>query len=451
MVSVLGLLGFFGLLLKKLWQEKHPTALLMVLLLLGLAVRAVWIGVTQPAPQSDFAVYWDYANRIYHGNLNYDVIERHPGIILLYTMSFYLLGPSLLSGWVCNLFFSGLFLLLVYKLAQECFGQRVGLLAMGICALLPQAITYSALMASEIPGLVFFLMIIWAVLQTRSIEKFKLPYWAGIGLLLYGATLVRSTSLLLLVLIPVAIVIARRDQWKPALQGALVMWMTAGVLLSTWITHQYLITGQLKLLYGDELWLAYATQYDKGGSVWESGMPFEAQFTKAQDGTMQGKLKSYKVLKEEALKVIQADPVKYLQFGFVRMQQILWGSKTGILWTTKASSIFPSNPKLIRRLSEVSTHMWRILLVLAFVGLLILPRSKELGSREGHVLIGLFVVCWLLFHYLIAVASERYAFQMIPFVAMLSAVVLSWVLERLKIWRTELSSSKVLCSAPPLD
>lgn len=422
-LSVVSLGVFLGWMLRKMAQEKHPWLLLGLILLGGLTLRWSWIQMTQPVPESDFSVYWETAKQIYHGDLSYDIIERHPGIILLYTFAFYLLGPHLWAGWMLNLLFSLFFLLVLYKLTQELFGKKAGLLAVGLGALLPQLVTYTALMASEIPAVTFFLMIIWAFLQTRSPQRYPMLVWVGIGMMLYGSVLIRSTSLILLGMMVLVVLMTRRENLQTALRGCLIMGVTAGILLSTWVTHQYLITGVPKLFFGEGLWLAFATQYDREGGVFAmSELPYYAKFHAAQDGTMAGKLRSFKVLEEESWKIIKADPARYFWFGFTRMKNIVWGARTGILWSTKASERFPKDARLIRRLTEISTQIWRVLLLASLLGLMAFKRSsKDKETREGHLLIWLFVSFWLGFHFLMAVASERYSFQILPFVLIMAA------------------------------
>lgn len=433
-LSFLVLLFFFGMLLKKLWAEKHPIWPLVLILLLAFFLRVAWISVTQTVPQSDFGEYWDYAHRFYKGDFYFDVIERHPGIIILYTLAMYLLGPSLMTGWALNIFFSLLLLLVLFKLTQELFSYKVGLLAMALAAILPQLVTYSALIASEIPAITYFLLVIWAALQFQSIKKHSWLYWASIGILLYGGVLVRSTALLLVGLIPIALFLVYRTQWKQLIPGFMAFILTTGFLLSTWITHQYLLTGIPKLFFGEELWLAYAVQYNHGGSIpsdQEQSSPHNKQ-------TISSRLKSYAALKEQAIKVIRKDPIKYLQFGFVRMHGILWSQKSGILWTVKDSSVFPqSNNKTVRHLSEFSSTLWRILLILSPLGLLVwvwpsITLTEK--SRAGQLVIWLFILIWLVFHYLIAVASERYGFQLIPFVLMLSSAGLANIQAHFSHW-----------------
>jgi 4-amino-4-deoxy-L-arabinose transferase-like glycosyltransferase len=442
-MAMVVLMFYTGQLLYQLFvdpESRHPKTLIVLIALLGIVLRVLWITQTQPLPESDFAVYWDYVNRISHGQLDYDVIERHPGIVLLYVFFLSGLKTTLVSAWMVNLFFSVLLLLLLYRVGSRVLGQHTGLLAMLFGALLPQFITYTALIATEIPAVTLFLMIIWKLLDKHQQSRWTITSVIGLGFLFYAAVLIRSTSLLLLFLMPIPFLALKENKLKLLTQVILPLWTTVALLLSTWVTHQTLITGIPKLFFGEELWLAYATQYHHNGSVFPIGqLPYYKQYQALLGNTVQDKVKAYHFLGEQSFRIIQQYPAKYLLFGFTRMQHILLGSKTGILWSVKASPLpywrnnKNTTQKTTRHLAEFSTHTWRVLLALGVLGIFCVTPILEPSSsaRYGHGLMVLFLLCWFLFHFLLSVASERYSFQIIPFVLLYAAGLIETVKQKL--------------------
>ncbi|HEY9688059.1 MAG TPA: glycosyltransferase family 39 protein, partial [Coleofasciculaceae cyanobacterium] len=367
-LSLMTLLGFTGLMIRKSVEEKPSPWLLLLLFLAGLGLRLYWIALTQPVPHSDFQLYWQYANNIHHGDLSFTALDRHTGSILFYSFAMALFGNALLVGWGVNLLFSLLVLLGIYRLSVELFNRKAALLATGLAAIFPQFITYSALMATEIHAIAYTLVILWAVLNSRHIEQHKILYWMALGLLIYGGVMVRASNLLLLLLIPVIFLHTRRGRLKTDLTGCAAMILTAGFLISTWVYHQYVLTGVPKLFF-TEYSLAFASQYGGEGGV--TGLQTLPYYPKAQaqlDGTIKGELRSRKVIEAEALKIIRQDPGKYLRFGVTRLQNSLWFARTGIVWSIDASKTFHPGPKFIRRFSEASTHTWRVLLALSLLG-----------------------------------------------------------------------------------
>jgi hypothetical protein len=404
--------------------------------LLGLALRAGWIIWTQPNPASDFQVYWQYANAFYQGDLTYNVIIRHPGTILLYTYAFHLLGPSLVTGWLLNLFLSGVMMLVIYALScillKSCKWARVVTL---LAALFPQLITYTALMATEIPGVTCTLLILWAILHSRERnDQQAWLYWVGIGELLYGTILIRSSNLIFLMLIPAVFMLTRRSELMLWAKRYAVMVATTSILLSGWVYHQYLVGGSPKLFWGDSLWMACAINYERDGgytnpkelAFWPKVEPAFKQYEKTRDPRDEAHY--YDVLGQEVLKVIKADPGKYLLHGFPRLKRTLWTSQTGLRWTERGSSTLQAVPeKLVHRMATISNVIWQILLILSPLGFLNLRRRQGV-AQEGLWFILFYTTSWLLFYLLVAEANERYSFQIIPFVLMLSAASVQWLL-----------------------
>jgi hypothetical protein len=439
LLAVIAFFVFTVRMVNSIREDRKGWLMLAGILLLGLALRVGWIAWTQPQPVSDFGVYWQYANAFHNGDLTYNIIIRHPGTILLYTYAFYLLGPSLLTGWIMNLFLSAVMLLTIYALTVMTLNSKaLGRWAMLAAALLPQAITYTALMATEIPGVIFSLLVLWAMLYSKEREQAQpgIPqwlYWVGIGELLYGTVLIRSSNLIFLVLVPMVFLITRRDDWKRWTKQFAVMTVTTCVLLSSWVYHQDLVGGSPKLFWGDALWMACAINYKNSGGytnpkelpLWPQVEPTYKQFEKT--GTPRDEAKFYDVLGREVMKVIMADPGKYLINGFPRLKRTIWTSQTGMRWTERGSTKLKTVPeKALHRFATISNVIWQVLLLLSPLGFLNLFR-RQYTKSEGLWFIFLFTGSWLVFYLVLAEANERYSFQLIPFVLILVMSAFSWL------------------------
>lgn len=442
LLAVIAFFVFTVRMVKSLREDRKGWLILGGILLLGLVLRIGWIVWTQPQPVSDFGVYWQYANAFHNGDLTYNIIIRHPGTILLYTYAFYLLGPSLMTGWVMNLFLSVVMMVTIYALTVMILGSKaLGRWAMLAAALLPQAITYTALMSTEIPGVTFSILVLWAILYSQEREKthaskYQWLYWAGIGELLYGTVLIRSSNLIFLILVPMVFLITRRNDWKRWAKQFAVMTATTCVLLSTWVYHQDLVGGSPKLFWGDALWMACAINYDRSGGytnpkelpLWPKVEPTYEQYAKTL--TPQAEARFYDVLGQEVMKVIMADPGKYLINGFPRLKRTIWTSQTGLRWTERGSATLRTiSEKTLHRLATISNVIWQILLLLSPLGFLNLFR-RQYAKSEGLWFIFLFTGSWLVFYLVLAEANERYSFQLIPFVFILVMSGIAWILSR---------------------
>lgn len=441
--AVLALVGFTALLVKSVREDRKGWMLLGGIILVGLVLRMGWMAFTQPEPRSDFAVYWQYAKAFYQGDLTYNVIIRHPGTIILYTFAFFLFGgPSLLAGWIFNLLLAALLMLLVYSLTRILLGRQSAIWATLLAALFPQFITYSALMATETPATVFSLMVLWAVLNSREYatkQKTQWLYWLGIGVMLYGTVLIRSSNLLFLGLIPVIFLLTRREQWKTWAVRYLLMAVTTGVMLSSWVYHQYLVGGSPRLFWGDALWMVCSINYDRQGGyttanelpLWPKVEPAYRQYRAS--GSVRDEVKYYDVLSAEVMKVIVADPGKYIMNGFPRLKRTLWTSQTGLRWTQRGSEQMRARvpEKIVHRIATISNVIWQILLCLSPLGFLNMRRAGA-SSRETFLFIAAYMITWFVFYFLLAEANERYSFQILPFVLMLATSTLTWVISVLR-------------------
>ncbi len=449
---------------------------LLLIVLAGLTLRVYWISITQPVPLSDFDIYHQIATRFYNGDYSYSEIARHPGTPVLYTLFFYLLGPTLLSAWVMNLLLFIVMAFLTYDLTRLLSGSMLsnpshqsaaGLLGMGVIAFLPQSVTYSALFASEYQAVTFSLMIIWVGLRSlinqenvNTQNPLSLWHWAGLGALVYMTCLVRSSNMLFLGLLPLTYILYNLPTIKtlfspkvlyltiflkktPWLKGLLVTYACFGLLMGSWITHQYLVTGQAKILWGAELWLGCAVDYENEGRYEHTAsMPaysnpdVRAKFeTYYQSQDVKDQITAFNALWDGSMDIIKEDPEKYLQYGFVRMRHIFKTAQTGVRWSAKTSPVIRQHitKRWENKLANVSNISWHVVLVLAL--LIWLPMMVSLSRRLFSFnaermasmnplgfLMSAYLVTWLVFHYLVAVASERYGYQLLPFVCMLSAV-----------------------------
>lgn len=419
--------GWQGL---RTFMSQKPSRWAWVFLLAGLLFRLGWIVFTQPDPISDYEGYWAIAGQIAAGDFTFNNIDKHPGIILLLAACRALFGFAYWPVWGMNLALSGLVMLFIYLLAERLFNRSVALLALALAAFQPQLITYSALFASELPTLFLYLLLIWMTLESRQPVMPEKNHWGRMGMVLYISVLTRSTALLFGPLAALVVVFFRRDRWLAGLKGLAIFAASAGILLSTWLYHQYLLTGQAKLFWGGEIWLVSTTHYEtESRLVHPRSIPgLRERIAKAIEGKTgpQARLAELAEDKAWAVAIIRQDPMRYLQGGPTRLRHILWTtSETGIRDTQWGSARLQSLPgKTMTRMAETSKHLWRVTLIAGLLGLLFALmgwKRRSLSAKEGLVVIVGFLTVWLTFHFLMAVASDRWAVQIIPFILIFAA------------------------------
>ena len=452
MAVFMGVLAVFSLLhLRWLWQsvdDKKQLLIPLLILIIGIVVRLWWIDITQPQPVSDFKRHWEYASAFTHGDMQFTHPAKHPGIMLIYSFAMTFFGVSLNSIWLANMFFAILMLVFTYGLCLKIFGVKnypVALLSMTIMALHPQLVSYTAIAATEIATLALMLLITWSMLETRDTQK-SIAYWVGLGILIYGTAMVRSTTLLYLPLMMLLILLFRRDQLVFFCKRFIVMLLTTSLLMSTWLYHQYLIGGQFKLYYGSELWLAMAVQYNRGSrftdlSTMHSYPAFRDDYNSADP---KRQIHAFHLIGEEAGKIVADNPRRYLSKSFVKLKNMFKAAQSGVRWCRQGSSIIYDHvsKRFINRLCRVANLSWLILLFASLPGLFFLARRQKPNearpeAHEAAILIGVFTGVWVVFHYLVSYANERYAVQLFPYIAILAAFAVVTAIRAL--WESYLS------------
>jgi 4-amino-4-deoxy-L-arabinose transferase-like glycosyltransferase len=429
MILAASLLVFISLLpslFQRIFKEAKYPKLLFSLVLLGVLLRFVWIYDTQPIPFSDFRGYWHGAEKIAHGDFSPQGLIHTPGGSIFYSFVIQLFGPHLWAAWIYNLFFSVVLMLIMYLLGKYIRGEVTGLMALALCAIFPPFVTYSALINTEIPALTFFLLILWQVLEATRRGGVQRPIGFGLmmGLLLYGCILLRPTFSLLLFTLPIALWIYRKQSHIPVIKFSLSFIATIILLGSSWMYYQYHLTGIPRLSWCSVIWLGAATQYEEingtpNPRTYEQLYPDIRKDLHSFD--YHQRAKALLVMEKHFQKRILVDPIRYIQHGMLRMKATLWASRSGVLWSLKHASTGVYSNKTMRQFSEITTQLWRILLVIALMGMLMFRRKWDLPIVYGHGLI--FVFGWLFIHYFFAAPSERYGIQLSPFIILYATVV----------------------------
>ncbi len=408
------------------FAEPGDRWLLLAIVIIGLLLRAVWIAQTQPMPLSDFKNYYDYAKAFYEGHLQYPIIIRHPGPSVLFAFAFFLLGPGLNAIWILNLILSAVMIIAAYALTRPLLGGCAALVSALITALLPTYIAYSAITASEIPSVVFLMVFLWGFFKLWRRDKASYYSWMGLGALLTGTVLIRSSSLLAMAVIPLMFLVFDRSQLWMRLKSYAVMALVLGIGLFSWMLHQHLVVGNgWKMYYGVELGFACALEPGNRQGAYLSPdnwsiYPSIAPYIHSE--RIADQVRSYDIMKTQIIEKLEANPGEYLANGTYRMTRVLRTSQTGIHWTAIGSPLVPYWPNyIVKRLSTISNVCWQILLLTSPVSLLaFFRRRKAPASWMGVSYFGLFAIAWIAFHWLMALSNERYAFQLAPFVVFLS-------------------------------
>lgn len=211
-------------------------------------VRLAWLLYAQPVPISDFQQYLDAArNLVEHGQYGYPEPTA-------YRLPFYpvvLAGLSLISssvGWLslCSVVLSASMCVLVYASSRRVEVPRgTGYVAAGICAVYPQFVFFSPVLASE-HLLVVLLLVAFLLGTSVGIPRFL--RFSLSGLVVGAAVLTRGDAALYGMIVLASSFLASREgdetrAWS--VQAGQVAAFGAAMLIavSPWIIRNHIVMG----------------------------------------------------------------------------------------------------------------------------------------------------------------------------------------------------------------
>jgi 4-amino-4-deoxy-L-arabinose transferase-like glycosyltransferase len=198
----------------------------LLLAILALYLPASWIGDIRPAP--DAVEYAVTAQRLAQGMSfalslpGREAPPRYPfGFPALLAPAYWLPSATLQTGFYGVIAFGVAGVLLVYLLGRQLYGRGAGLLAALIFLLLPQSLTWSHAIMSEMATVTLVALaalLLWQA-SGEATARLRLALLLGAGLVAGLAILVRLTSVVLVVALAVGVVagIRPRRVWPGAL------------------------------------------------------------------------------------------------------------------------------------------------------------------------------------------------------------------------------------------
>jgi 4-amino-4-deoxy-L-arabinose transferase-like glycosyltransferase len=247
-----------------------------VVAVLALAARLPWALLVHAGPSGDSYFYYLGAKSIAAGH-GYEILH-HPtaffpvGWPAFLAGLFLITGPSFVVVKVAALVLWMLTTAFVYLLGRRLGGRNVGLVAGVLVAVAPTMTVYAMRASSEhlfIPLLLAVcLLVVTAEGRTPSIRRAALA-----GVFLGLAILVRSTGILLPLVIPLWLLLRRpaRESWR----AAVTMSVVSVLVLSPWMARNAVVMHTLGLSTngGYTIWIGAhpgaSGGFDRGGERWQ--------------------------------------------------------------------------------------------------------------------------------------------------------------------------------------
>ena len=396
--------------------------------MLALAVRLPWALIVHAGPSSDSLFYYLGAKSIAAGH-GYEILH-HPtaffpvGWPVFLAGVFLITGPSFIAVKVAALLLWMLTTAFVYLLGRRLGGRSVGLVAGGLVAVAPTMAVYAARGASEhlfIPLLLAVcLLVATADGRTPSMRRTALA-----GVFLGLAILVRSTAILLPLVIPLWLLLRRpaRESWR----AAVTMSVVSVLVLTPWMARNAIVmhTFGLSTNGGYTIWIG-AHPHASGGFDSGKGWQISSVATETRQNS---------VLLHESANYVVHHPLDWLGLIPAKFEHLMtWGP--GPLQGAREGQrgIDPRIHIYQRQLHGAEAtlvngslhHQWLFELwhysywILGGLALVLTARMRLPGAGLFALLVGF----WIVFHVTLVHGEPRYMLSVAPLVA----PALAWLL-----------------------
>ena len=228
------------------WTEYLPVKqanrrIFFVLLTVGLLLRFLAVATFHPPLISDDREYIALGTSLANGEgyqlEGHATAYRLPAYPLILAFFFRLFGASLLPVRLLQLLADMGSCLLIFMLGRKLFGERTGLLAMGLMAVFPIQILYVPMLMTETLYAFFLLLILWLVLGSNATEV-SILRCVGLGALIGWCTLMREITLILPL---VLLIYAWRSKvpLRSLVRPILITSFVAALFVGPWLVRNY--------------------------------------------------------------------------------------------------------------------------------------------------------------------------------------------------------------------
>ncbi len=384
----------------------------------------LWIVLVPIAPVSDSNVYEIFARNIAAGHgyawePGRPSVYWAPGTAFLYA-PFYLLGDTpYLAIAAFNLVLRVGLTVLIATVGRTLFGPTIGLTAAALHALWPSQIQFTTVIASEIP---FATLLAAAVAVWLRKPHGVLPAAAYGGVLLGLASIVRPTALLIPIVLLISDVIRSRSIRSPMTATA-VTFLLMAVTIAPWTIRNVRTFDTFVLIStngGANLWMGNNPDTDGGY------MPLPDRV----DGLSE--IDREEVLKQEAIDYIRSDPAAFATRTIVKLVRLHERETIGVAWNEEGLRS-RYGEWILTPMKIVAQAYWIPMLGLGLLGAIIVIRREGLLPGLAHPT----VILWGYFAsvHAVIVIQDRYHFPSIPFIAILGAVAVSFIVHRVRLGR----------------
>jgi 4-amino-4-deoxy-L-arabinose transferase-like glycosyltransferase len=407
-----------GLIRQRLLEAIRHRRFVLGCVLVGVAIRLIWVGFVHPPQVLDYLWYYGRAASIAGGHgyavNNLPTAYWPPGYTGFLAVIFRLFGTSPFVGQFANVLLSGASIFLGYILCLQLFqSETAARITALLMALHPNQVAYNSLLCSEIWFTFLFLAGAVALMMARG--RFRLLALCGIcwGL----ATLTKPQF----IFIPAIFLLAVFAWKKDMLKSGVIIYAAVGLCLIPWFVRNHYVMGKAVFSTNGGFDLFQGNNpYSTGTYVWRPEMEaMMGDLQKAADAPLEyDEVRRDKRAWEIGAHYMRIHPWRTIA---------LWPKKWMYLYHSDVDGFFYSMGMM-----NISSHAMRaaytglrvfaelfyiLMLALAVLSIGPLLRQARRESLAGFVFVVYFSAITAVFFGL-----ARYHFPLIPWIAMYAAV-----------------------------
>ncbi len=395
---------------------------LMGCIVLGTLLRLALIMVLDIKPISDFGWYYERGRMLATGqgySVDTVLTAYWPvGYPAFLGLLFWFFGPSVFVAQLANVVLYIGVISLSYIIAKTIFlSELVARLTLCLLALYPNHIAYSAILASETPFLLLFMLGVWLLLRARNSFQHSLMVAAGV---VFGlAALIRPPILLLPMLL---LWWCFRELQKPLqlLRAGVILYLSLALILVPWTIRNIAVfqrivvvstNGGINLLIGNN---PYAT----GGYIWN-------EHVRAPMNGIQNEYERNKVATTAAARYIARYPWRTIMLWPKKLRYLYLTDDEGVRFVQAGIQNAGLTTQRLLRWARGIANSYYIVVTLLSVGALMIEWR---GKTDSLRMLGWRIILYYTMVYLIFFGDSRFHFQNMPWIMMYAAVTaVAWL------------------------
>jgi 4-amino-4-deoxy-L-arabinose transferase-like glycosyltransferase len=384
----------------------------------GVLLRLLWIWLVRADQVSDFAWYYQRAMDIAAGrgySVNGIRTAYWPaGYPLFLGGLFYLFGPIQFLGKLANVVLYSATIWMSYVLAKKVFhSEGAGRIAVCALAFYPNQTAFASLLSTEI--LFQCLLLLGAVLFVFAQGR---PGWSALSGAVWGlATLTKTQA----VFVPIIFLLVFLWGKRAMLKAGILVYTAVLLVCAPWLVRNYLIFGKPLLSTNGGIVLMIGNNpYATGRQIWDENVRSLLGDLGANEANL---FDGRELAREERAKRVASD---YLIHHPGRVL-LLWPKKLVATYLSDVDGIYYSLGMVKNRSGpfEAAYLGMRIfaegyyfaVLALFLFAIPTIVRSNFTGYR-----IGLYLVLYFTFVYLVYFGNARYHFALMPWIVIYAGI-----------------------------